>query len=81
MDKEEIEKAHAIVHKAMEEAGFVDIFYVGVTLDGTSGGVFRAGQDRFADNSNGERFERLLGLVEAAKIKMVISMFQPRNEI
>lgn len=77
LDKKEKEMAHGVIRKAMEDAGIVDGFYCGITLDGTDIGSYQVGNMKFPDYSNVERIQRLIGSVESLKFQMMLSAHIP----
>ena len=68
--KTEIDASHAIIRKAMDDAGIVDYCYVGKTLNETPIRAYSIGVFGDKSYSNVQRFYSLFGMMEDMKLNI-----------
>lgn len=69
-EKTEKEAVDTLINKMVEDAGFGDWFFCGVTLSGRNVTRYAWGHDG-TDTSNQDRLRQLLGTVEGLKWELI----------
>jgi hypothetical protein len=76
MKESEMREIHQQIRDTFEKVGIVDVFYVGVAVDGTHFASYRIGTGDF-QYSNIERLQRMIGAVESLKFQVCIHSHSP----